>query len=80
MVLVYAYSSTSIAMSEAESRAEYIDPALKAVGWGVIDGSKVLRGYPISAGRLEGHGRHETVREVGQAEMIQWEITFRVLE
>lgn len=30
-------------MNEAETRAEYIDPKLKASGWGEVDGSKVLR-------------------------------------
>lgn len=25
-------------MNEAETRAEHIDPALKAAGWGVVDG------------------------------------------
>ena len=25
-------------MNEAETRAEYIDPALKAAGWGVVEG------------------------------------------
>ena len=44
-------------MNEAETRAEHIDPALKAAGWGVVDGSKVLREYPINLGRIEGHGR-----------------------
>ncbi len=44
-------------MNEAETRAEYIDPALKAVGWGVVDGSRVLREYPITLGRIEGHGQ-----------------------
>jgi type I restriction enzyme R subunit len=44
-------------MNEAETRAEHIDPALKATGWGVIDGSKVLREYPITLGRIEGHGQ-----------------------
>ncbi|GEM_PF-4118454 len=29
-------------MNEAEIRAEHIDPALKAAGWGVVDGSRVL--------------------------------------
>jgi type I restriction enzyme R subunit len=28
-------------MNEAETRAELIDPKLKASGWGVIEGSKV---------------------------------------
>jgi type I restriction enzyme R subunit len=44
-------------MNEAETRAEHIDPALKAAGWGVVEGSKVLREYPITPGRIEGHGR-----------------------
>jgi len=44
-------------MNEAETRAEYIDPALAAVGWGVVDGSRVRREYPITLGRIEGHGK-----------------------
>ena len=44
-------------MNEAETRADYIDPALKAAGWGVVDGSRIRREYPITLGRLEGHGR-----------------------
>ncbi len=45
-------------MNEAETRAEHIDPALKAAGWGVVEGSRVRREYLISPGRIEGHGRH----------------------
>ena len=44
-------------MNEAETRAEHIDPALKAAGWGVIEGSRIRREYPITLGRIEGHGR-----------------------
>jgi type I restriction enzyme R subunit len=44
-------------MNEAETRAEYIDPALKAAGWGVVDGSKILREYALTLGRIEGGGR-----------------------
>src|SRR3990172_2359882 len=44
-------------MNEAETRAEHIDPALKAAGWGVVEGSRILREYPITLGRLEGHSR-----------------------
>jgi type I restriction enzyme R subunit len=44
-------------MNEAETRAEHIDPALKAAGWGVVDGSRILREYNISPGRIEGNGR-----------------------
>jgi type I restriction enzyme R subunit len=44
-------------MNEAETRAEHIDPALQLAGWGVVEGSRILREYPITLGRLEGHGR-----------------------
>jgi len=44
-------------MNEAETRAEHIDPALEAAGWGVVEGSKILREYPITPGRIEGLGR-----------------------
>ncbi len=44
-------------MNEAETRAEHIDPVLKAAGWGVVEGSRIRREYPITLGRLEGHGR-----------------------
>jgi type I restriction enzyme, R subunit len=44
-------------MNEAETRAEHIDPALKAAGWGVVEGSRILREYPITLGRIEGSGR-----------------------
>ena len=44
-------------MNETETRAEHIDPALKAAGWGVVEGSRIRREYPITLGRLEGHGR-----------------------
>src|SRR4029079_14287063 len=44
-------------MNEAETRAEYIDPALKAAGWGVVEGSRIHREYPITPGRIEGLGR-----------------------
>ncbi len=44
-------------MNEAETRAEHIDPALVAAGWGVVEGSRVRREYPITQGRLEGLGR-----------------------
>jgi len=44
-------------MNEAETRAEHIDPALAAAGWGVVEGSRIRREYPITLGRLEGHGR-----------------------
>ncbi len=45
-------------MNEAETRAEHIDPALKAAGWGVVEGSRIRREYSITPGRIEGQGRH----------------------
>ena len=39
-------------MNEAETRAEHIDPALKAAGWGVVEGSRIRREFPITLGRL----------------------------
>jgi type I restriction enzyme, R subunit len=44
-------------MNEAETRAEHIDPALAAAGWGVVEGSRIRREYRITLGRLEGRGR-----------------------
>jgi len=44
-------------MNEAETRAEHIDPALKAAGWGTVEGSRIRREYPITLGRIEGNGR-----------------------
>ena len=45
-------------MNEAETRAELIDPKLKDSGWGVIEGSKILREYHITIGKLQtGAGR-----------------------
>ena len=44
-------------MNEAETRAEHIDPALRAAGWGVVEGSRIRREYHITPGRIEGSGR-----------------------
>lgn len=45
-------------MNEAETRAELIDPKLKACGWGIVEGSKVLREFNITAGKIQtGGGR-----------------------
>jgi len=43
-------------MNEAETRAELIDPKLKACGWGVVEGSKVLREYRITDGKIQSGG------------------------
>ncbi|MGH7885228.1 MAG: hypothetical protein ACRENO_05985 [Thermodesulfobacteriota bacterium] len=44
-------------MNEAQTEFEYIDPALKEAGWGVVEGSRVRKQFPISQGRLLGQGR-----------------------
>jgi hypothetical protein len=44
-------------MNEAETRAELIDPLLVAAGWGVVEGSRIRREFPIAPGRIEGGGR-----------------------
>ncbi len=43
-------------MNEAETRAELIDPKLKDCGWGVVEDSKILREYTITAGKIQTGG------------------------
>ena len=45
-------------MNEAETRAELIDPALAAAGWGKVDSSRVRREH-ITLGRLTGGGKRD---------------------
>jgi len=47
-------------MNESETRAELIDPALAKAGWGVVDGSRVRREFPITKGRLKGYAGQRT--------------------
>lgn len=35
-------------MNKAVTRAEHIDPALKAAGWGVVEESQIRCDYPIN--------------------------------
>lgn len=44
-------------MNEAETRLLHIDPALKAAGWGVVEGSRIRPEYPITMGRIQGAGK-----------------------
>ena len=46
-----------IHLNEAETRAEHIDPALKAAGWGEVEGSRVAREVYLTQGRLQGGGK-----------------------
>jgi len=43
-------------MTEDETRAELIDPRLKAVGWGVVEDTKVFRNHAITDGKIEASG------------------------
>ena len=58
-------------MNETETRAEHIDPALKAAGWGVVEGSKIPREHRITTGRIEGHGRR------GKADIADYVLVYR---
>lgn len=50
-------------MNETETRAELIDPKLRECGWGVVDGSRILREYPITAGKIQtGGGRGKVLK------------------
>jgi len=45
-------------MNEADTRAELIEPQLMQSGWGTTEGSKILREYHITAGKIQtGGGR-----------------------
>lgn len=44
-------------MNEQETRTEYILPALQKAGWGIVAGSRIREEFPISKGRLIGHGQ-----------------------
>ncbi|MDP2691006.1 MAG: DEAD/DEAH box helicase family protein [bacterium] len=44
-------------MNEAETRAELIDPLLKLSGWGETEGTKILREYRITEGRIQTNGK-----------------------
>jgi len=44
-------------MNESETRAEYIDPLLKASGWGEVDESRILREFRITDGKIQTGGQ-----------------------
>lgn len=58
-------------MNEAETRAEHIDPALKAAGWGLVEGSRILREHRITVGRLLGGGKR------AKAEIADYVLVYR---
>ena len=66
-------------MNEAETRAELIDPSLKAAGWGVVEGSKVLREFTITAGKIQtGGGRGK--KEIADYVLVYKGIKLAVVE
>jgi type I restriction enzyme R subunit len=67
-------------LNEAETRAEHIDPALKASGWGVVEGSKVLREYEITKGRIEGSGRPRGPRMIADYVLVYRNRKLAVIE
>lgn len=44
-------------MNEAETRAERIDPQLQKAGWGIVDGSRILRERHITQGKIQTGGK-----------------------
>ena len=66
-------------MNEAETRAELIDPALKAAGWGVTEGFRRerqpngsrIRREVIAPGRLIGNGKR------AQADIADYVLVYR---
>ena len=53
-------------MNETETRAEHIDPALKAAGWGVVEGSRIRREV-IAPGRLQGRDHRLPIERKAEA-------------
>jgi len=66
-------------MNESETRAELIDPKLKACGWGVVEDSKVLREYSITAGKLQTGGVRGK-REIADYVLVYKGIKLAVVE
>ncbi len=60
-------------MNEAETRADHIDPELRAAGWGVVEGSRILREKQceITPGRLLGGGKR------ARAEIADYVLVYR---
>ncbi len=54
-------------MNEAQTRLDYIDPALRKAGWGVVEGSRIMveqSANKITDGRIIGHGRRNAPLKV----------------
>lgn len=66
-------------MNEAETRAELIDPKLKSCGWGIVDGSKILREYRITEGKIQVGGVRGK-REIADYVLVYKGIKLAVVE
>jgi type I restriction enzyme, R subunit len=44
-------------MNEAQTKHDLITPALQKAGWGIVEGSRLRLEFPITKGRLIGHGK-----------------------
>ena len=47
-------------MNEAQTKHDLIEPALRAAGWGSVEGSRLRLEFPITKGRLIGQNRRAT--------------------
>lgn len=66
-------------MNEAETRAELIDPKLKDCGWGIVEGSKILREYHITQGKIQaGGGRGK--KEIADYVLVHKGIKLAIVE
>jgi len=66
-------------MNESETRAELIDPKLKACGWGIVEESKILREYPITDGKIQTGGKRGK-REIADYVLVYKGIKLAVVE
>ena len=66
-------------MNEAKTRAELIDPALKAAGWYVVEGSSVKRENQIKQVRLQGAGK-KTKPEIADYVLVYCNRKLAVIE
>ncbi len=44
-------------MNEAQTKHDFIEPALRKAGWGIVEGSRLRLEFPITKGRLIGQNR-----------------------
>ena len=66
-------------MNEAETRAELIDPKIRDCGWGIVEGSKVLREHNITLGKIQSGGQRGK-REIADYILVYKGIKLAVIE